>query len=259
MNGHGKRPIQIKRSKCVCVFFRIDIEKLENYQHFCTFSDVDLDWFKLYNHLIFHSGLFKYDADDKIALKYEKRFQWMLYCVSRYEHDLRASVNYLEKIFHLIPDKDTTKLILPNLAHNKKIDKKTVIELIDLLNHRININYVPQWYKEGKFEDLIQILEISIRNTTKVKNIENSPMKLNEQFEVILESFWNLNNYDDCLIWCEKCLKYSIDKFEKLTTQMPLYLEWARTINFILTYVETLIRDIFIGKFKLILIFIFNL
>ncbi|XP_031617058.1 calcineurin-binding protein cabin-1-like isoform X2 [Contarinia nasturtii] len=204
-------------------------------------NDVAEDWLLMYNHMIFHSGLYEFDADNEIAMKYQKRLNWLQYVLSRYEYNLRRSVNCLETIRDLIiAHDDTAILVLPNQVHNKKIDLQTINESIVMLERMINLNNVHQLYTEQKYGDLIEILTESIANTTKSKKVENPVMKLSEQFEIILESFWSLGSVEECLIWCERCLKYSIDQF---SDNKSLYNEWAKNINFILTYVEAIILD----------------
>lgn len=185
-------------------------------------------------------------------MKYQKRLNWLQYCLSRYEYDLRRSVNCLETIRDLIQAHDDTLILtLPNQTHNNKIDLQTVDESIVLLERMINLNNVQKLYTDQKYMDLIDILKDSIVNTTKSKNIENSVMKLSEQFEIILECFWNLNMVEECLIWCERCLKYAVDRFLNASTYSSSYSEWAKSINFILIYIEAMILDesYLIGEF----------
>lgn len=177
-------------------------------------------------------------------MKYQKRLNWLQYCLSRYEYDLRRSVNCLETIRDLIITyDDTLVLTLPNQTHNNKIDLQTVNESIVMLERMINLNNVQKLYTDQKYTELIEILNDSIVNTTKSKNIENSVMKLSEQLEIILECFWSLNMVEECLIWCERCLKYAVDRFSNSSAYSTSYTEWAKSINFILTYIEAIILE----------------
>lgn len=206
----------------------------------------------LFSHTVFHSGLFEFDANETTAMKYQKRLNWLQYCLCRYEYDLRRSVGCLETIRDLIiAHDDTSTLHLPNQSQNNKIDLQTVNESIVMLERMINLNNVQKFYSDQKYTELIEILKDSIVNTTKSKNIENSVLKLSEQFEIILECFWNLNSIEECLIWCERCLKYSVDQFLNASSHSTSYNEWAKCINFILTYIEAIIVDesYLIGEF----------
>ncbi|XP_055295611.1 calcineurin-binding protein cabin-1-like [Sitodiplosis mosellana] len=205
-------------------------------------NEVDEDWLLLFNHTVFHSGLFAFDENETTAMKYQKRLNWLQYCLSRYEYDLRRSVNCVETIRDLIVAHDDTLILtLPNQIHNNKIDLQTANESIVMLERMINLNNVQKFYTDQRYSELIEILKDSIVNTTKSKNIENSVMKLSEQFEIILECFWSLNTVEECLIWCERCLKYAVDRFLNSSSHSTSYNEWAKCSNFILTYIEAII------------------
>lgn len=219
---------------------------------------MDENWLLLFNHTAFHSALFDIDSIEATAMKYEKRLNWLQYCLARYEYDLRKSVSCLETIHDLIVSHDDTIVLrLPNQLHNNKIDLETVRNLIVTIERMINLNNVQQLYADQQFDELIEILKDSIVNTIKSKNTENNVMKLSEQFEIILECFWSARIVEECLIWCERCLKYALDRFLTTSTYSSSYAEWAKNINFILTYIESIIIDesYLIGKSKIFLKF----
>lgn len=219
-----------------------------------VYSDVDENWLLLFNHIVFHSGLFEFDTTDVIAMKYKKRLNWLQYNLARYEYDLRRSVDCLETIRDLIiANDDTFVLILPNLIHNNKFDLETVKNSIIMLERMINLNNVQQLYGDQQYGELIEILNDSIVNTTKLKNTESNVMKLNEQFEIIIECYWSSRMIEECLIWCERCIKYALDRFVSASTHSSAYSEWAKNINFILTFIEAIILDesYLIGNFSI--------
>lgn len=188
--------------------------------------------------------MYEFGEIEATALKYQKRLNWLQYGLSRYEYDLRRSVNCLETIRDLIMAYDESAVLtLPNQAHNNKIELESVNESIIMLERMINLNNVRQLYGDQQYTELIEILQDSIVNTTKSKTIDNSVMKLSEQFEVILECFWNLNQIEECLIWCERCLRFALDQFISFSSFSASYNEWAKNINYILTYIEAIIVD----------------
>lgn len=207
-------------------------------------SEVNDEWLMLYNHIVFHSGLYDFDVTEEVAMKYQLRLNWLQYCLSRYEYDLRRSVNCLETIRDLLISQNKSfVLTLPNQARNSSIDLQCANETIVILERMINLNNVHQLYADKQYTELIDILKDSLMNTTKSKNTDNLVMKLGEQFEVILECFWNLRLVEECLVWCERCLKYALDQCLNASTHSQSYNEWAKCINFILIYVEAIILD----------------
>lgn len=206
----------------------------------------------LFNHVVINVGLHECNVTEEVAFKYQMRLSWLQYCLARYEYDLRRSVNCLNAIHDLITSNNESFVLnFPNQTNNNKIDMQTTNESITMLERMINLNNVHQLYTEQKYGELIEILKDSLMNTTKSKNIDNLVLKLNEQFEVILECFWNLQTVEECLIWCERCLKYALDRFLDATLQSASYTDWAKCINFILSYVEAIILDesYLIGKY----------
>lgn len=198
----------------------------------------------LFNHIVINSGLHDFNVSGETAFKYQMRLSWLQYCLARYEYDLRRSVNCLDGIRNLIhSNNELFVLNFPNQTNNNKIDMQTANETITMLERMINLNNVHQLYNNQKYNELIEILRDSLMNTTKSKNIDNLVLKLSEQFEVILECFWNLQVVEECLIWCERCLKYAFDRFSDTTLHSASCMEWAKCINFILSYIEAIILD----------------
>lgn len=221
------------------------VENIELYIKINNFSDVDEHWFALFNHLIFHSGFHEYDDCDEESMKCQIRLDWLQYCLACYEYDLRRSVNCLETIRDLIIAHDNSyKLILSNHnKHYRKIDLKTLNESIVMLERTISLNNVRQLYLDKKYNELISILKDSLINTTKTKHTGNMVMKISTQFEIILECFWNLELFEECLVWSERCLRYALDGFMDAKKDSALYQEWAKNTNFILTYIEAIILN----------------
>lgn len=208
----------------------------------------------LFNHIVINSGLHEFNVTEEIAFKYQMRLSWLQYCLARYEYDLRRSVNCLKTIRSLIVSNNESFILhLPNQTNNNRIDMQTTSETITMLERMINLNDVHQLYADQQYKELIAILTDSLMNVTKSKNIDNLVLKLNEQFEVILECFWNMQMVEECLIWCERCLKYALDRFvEAPVVQSTSYTDWAKCINFILSYIEAIIMDesYFIGEWS---------
>lgn len=205
----------------------------------------------LFNHLVFHSGFYEYTDNEEETLKYQKRLHWLQYCLACFEYDLRRAVNCLETTRDLIVAHDDSQiLVFPNQKHNSTIDLKTINSLIVSLERTISLNNVRQLYTDQKYAELISILKDTLVNITKSKQVDNCVMKVSTQFEVLLESFWNLELYEECLIWSERCLKFALDRFLSASKNSAAYSEWSESVTFILTYIESLIlnESYMIGK-----------
>lgn len=210
--------------------------------HHC--SEVDSQWFLLYHHLIFQSGFYDHSDDAVENSKYQKRLYWLQYCLARYEYDLDRAVDCLCTIQDILAQSsDTSRLELPNQRHNRRIDLATVNALIVTLERTISLNSVHCLYAQKKFEELIGILTESLVHATTSKNTEEEKpvLKITTQIEVILECFWSLERYDECLIWAERSLKYAFDCFESASKESDSQTEWANCVTFTLTYIEAII------------------
>lgn len=61
---------------------------------------------------------------------------------------------------------------------------------------KISLSNVKTLYDNEEFQDLVDILKDSLINCTEIKNSDNTLMKIQTQFEVLLESLWNLEKYE---------------------------------------------------------------
>lgn len=144
----------------------------------------------------------------------------------------------------------------PNQRYNNIIDLPTIESLKINLERNIRLNNVKYLYATKDFQQLIIVLKESLSShTAAIETISNSSttISVSTQFEVLLEAFWTLEYYDDCLIWSERCLKYSVDNFLKAPSDTWRQSEWGNSVTFVLTYIESLIlsESIAIGKYLL--------
>lgn len=215
-------------------------------------SEVDQTWFMLFNHTIFHSGFYEHSSDEVETSKYQKRLYWLQYCLAKYENDLNRSVNCLYTINQLLSvHNESYRLIFNNQRLNNRIDMDTVEKLIISMERTISLNDMPRLYEEKKFDDLVGILNESLANLVENSNADNSKIKVTTQFEVLLECFWSLEMYEECLVWSERCLTYALERFMAAAKDSEDQTEWAKNVSFVLTYIESLIinESYSIGKF----------
>lgn len=217
---------------------------LTNSSMFIACSEVDPQWFLLYNHLMFQSGFYDHSDDEVENSKYQKRLSWLQYCLARYEYDLDRAADCLCMIRDILSQHcDSYRLEFPNQRHNRRIDLATVNAMIVTLERTISLNNVSTLYAQNKFEELIVILkECLVHATTSENSDEDEPvLRITTQIEVILECFWNCERYEECLIWAERSLKYAFDCFESAPRDSSSQTDWAHCVTFILTYIEAVI------------------
>lgn len=127
----------------------------------------------------------------------------------------------------------------------------TITTLKSTLERNIRLNSVKGLYAAHKFTELIDILTDSLANSSiKCDDADNSLLNVSTQYEVLLEAYWTLEQFEDCLIWSERCLKYALDRFIRAPANTFRKKKWADSVSFVLTYIEALIlgESISIGK-----------
>lgn len=128
----------------------------------------------------------------------------------------------------------------------------TIITLKSTLERNIRLNSVKGLYAAHKFSELIDILTDSLANSSiKCDDADSSLLNISTQYEVLLEAYWTLEQFEDCLIWSERCLKYALDRFIRAPANTFRQTKWADSVSFVLTYIEALIlgESISIGKY----------
>lgn len=136
----------------------------------------------------------------------------------------------------------TIAVELKNVKYNSSINYKTLKDLIEKTERKINLISVKQLYDSGNFHELVDILSSSIIYSTEPKvNVDSLALKIQTQIEVLLESFWNVDRVEDCFIWTERALKYSVDNFVVAPTEYRQN-EWASLVNYCLNYIDSIIK-----------------
>ena len=173
------------------------------------------------------------------------RLTWLNYCLEKLENNFAEALNYLYKIEELYEKDDkhlSIKVELKNVKNNSLIDYKSLKELIVKTERKINLISVKNLYDSENFSELVDILSSSIIYSTEPKvNIDTLALKIQTQIEVLLESLWNLDRYEDCFIWTERALKYSLDNFVLAPTEYR-QIEWASLVNYCLIYIDAIVK-----------------
>lgn len=217
-------------------------QQLCQYNSFVAFhSETEITWMKLYNHMIFHSAFFDHSDNTVEASKFEKRLCWIQYCLAKYENDLVRTVNCLYATKEILSvHNESYRLNLQNQRHNDRIDLETVDRLIVNLERTISLNDVPRLYEAKKFEELIDVVKENFVHFIDRNSSDDSKIRIATQIEVLLECFWNLDMSEDCFIWAERCLAYSLDHFMNAPKDSVKQSEWAKNVSFVLVYIETM-------------------
>lgn len=119
------------------------------------------------------------------------------YAWAKFENRLNSSVEILQHLEYLFSKQVEGYLFsLPNFKEFKCSTLENVTNLRVEHQRKIGLKNVKTLYENNKFEDLIEILKDSLIYSTTIKNSDDNVMKIQTQFEVLLESFWNVEKYE---------------------------------------------------------------
>lgn len=207
----------------------------------------DGEFQRVRSQLMFHSGFYCYIPPVEDYLVRICRYHWNNFLVARLDNDYELCLQSLEHIVMNLegqPQQPPPTIKIPSKREDSVIELESVRGLIKALQRTISLNNVGRLYRDGNYKDLIPILKDSLRNNSAaVKGADNETMKIQTQFEILLECLWNVEDFEGCLVWAERCFKYCIDLYETFPEFSYRLKEWATPINFILTYFEALLNS----------------
>ncbi|XP_053696269.1 calcineurin-binding protein cabin-1-like [Sabethes cyaneus] len=197
----------------------------------------ELEYIQILNHMRFYLSCLPVTQ----FLLHHSRYLWLSYLICMQKHDYYGALKELDQMMVLIFSQSEILYInLPNQHYNNFYNKCLIQQLIIALKRKINLCRVENLYNEKKYYEIIDILKANLMclNDT---SADTDLLSISCQMEVLLECFWNLGNYSECLKWTEKALKYSLDIFTSLNNSCQKKC-LAKTINFTLDYILALIE-----------------
>ncbi|XP_021709243.1 calcineurin-binding protein cabin-1 isoform X2 [Aedes aegypti] len=176
-------------------------------------------------------------------ITYQSRNLWLNYVVAMYENKLDLALNMLVQITSLVDDQPDFEVHLPNQQFNNFYNKTKIQKMIVSIKRQIDLNSVKDLYYTSSYDKIVNILEDSLIHSSDIQFGKGDLLSISTQIEILLESFWHLERYLDCLVWAEKSLKYAVDLFVSIQNGSFLRRnDYARLINYVLPYIQVLIE-----------------
>lgn len=229
----------------ISAMFRMAIFYLE-LQFDCIEKDAtdvksQIEW--EFRNILSNLQLYASHLPDKDYVLYQARYLWLNYGIYIYENDMCAALNKLEQIEKLITEESETLCVrLLNQRFNNFFNLSFIQDSIISLNRKINLSSVKKLYNEQNYHELVHILKNSLMNVTETQPADNRYINISTQIEILLECLWCLEQYLDCVVWAEKALKYTMDLFLSLPNDSFRQIGCAKTINFILVYIQSVVE-----------------
>lgn len=207
-----------------------------------TKAEIPDDYIRLKDFLQANIGFIDDDMD---CMRMLLRLIWLSYGMQIHYNSYQDALGYLYKLEEIfdVPKYAAIAIELKNCKHHKVIDSKTVKDLIVKIERKINLASVQKLYETQNYEELTGILLESIIYSTGPKvNVDSLTLKIQTQIEVVLECLFTLNRIEECLCYAEKSLYFAVNHFMIAPTEYRLD-EWASHVNFILVYIEAIIKE----------------
>ncbi|XP_058446519.1 calcineurin-binding protein cabin-1-like isoform X3 [Malaya genurostris] len=207
-------------------------------QQFNEKSETGRDCRNLLNHLRLYSV---YLPEKDYILLYT-RYIWLNYVVLINENNSEAALQMLLQLKQVMSNlPQTFYVFLPNQRNNTFYKQSFIQQLCSSLTRKINLDNIKYLYDMKKYEAVVDILKDNLMYVPETP-INDELLCTASQIEILLECLWMLERFKDCIVWAEKALKYTTDLFLSFSNDNYRQKNWGRTINFILTYMLTLME-----------------
>ncbi|XP_055643034.1 calcineurin-binding protein cabin-1-like isoform X2 [Toxorhynchites rutilus septentrionalis] len=220
-------------------FLELEFDRVEKVTVDYGESELDDEFFNFLNNL----QLCGSHLPEEDYFLYQCRYHWLNCIVSLFKNDLQSAMNRLEQIEKLIAQNSKESETISNQQLRKIYDSDYIHNSIILLRRRICLGCVRNMYGERNYPELVAILKDSLINVTGTQSNDNSILSVPTQIELLLECLWNMADFTDCIKWAEKSLKYTTDIFTLHPHDANHQQKYGKTINFILDYIISIIKE----------------
>lgn len=126
----------------------------------------------------------------------------------------------------------------PNQMYCSIVDLWIIANEKELLECLRLQKIVVQYISAAQYDDVAAILLKYQKH-----NFESSQFRSVHQMEILLESLWQANRFEECLQWCERGLYHSVCAWLQCESKDQLFEQFPRHIHFLTTYLNHLLDD----------------
>uniref|UniRef100_A0A182REV5 Calcineurin-binding protein cabin-1 MEF2-binding domain-containing protein n=1 Tax=Anopheles funestus TaxID=62324 RepID=A0A182REV5_ANOFN len=205
--------------------------------------------FDQFDEEVFHRCRFYVDSLPTLqtVTVYRIRLLWIAYILDCSMQKYDEALDNLYVLSELVeaPGAPRIELSFPNQCLNTNVSGSSVRELIGETERKLRIERVKRHYDNGEHEPVVAILKDTLQYYTSVGNPNESILSLTIQTQMLLESLWSMAEMEECFVWSEKSLTYSVQQFMTAPVQHDSRKSrmWANNINFALLYIESIIKQ----------------
>ena len=132
-------------------------------------------------------------------------------------------------------------LKLPNCKYNSKISIKIVEKKLKSIQRGQKLGEIQNLYDEKKYAELAYILQDTFKfakQGNKFLSVNDNIVDRVQQLSMLLDSLWQLQQYEECYVWAEACLNEAWQNYLNATDDVEQK-KWTSSILMALEKLET--------------------
>ncbi|VVC42534.1 Hypothetical protein CINCED_3A009963 [Cinara cedri] len=189
--------------------------------------------------------------DDYVAINI--RFLWLKAIFHVQDKETGLTCDVLDMLLNFIGSLDDYEIILPNLEYFYRINKRIVEKLIFTLKRNNLLSTVKNLYESKEYLNVVNILKETLkpqsRNFIEIPSYQT--MSRYNQYIFMLNSFLELENYQELFKWCEPCLYEAILQHRKSLIEDSDVNQKANQADFINNIFYAMLKSIKIEGLKI--------
>ncbi|XP_076237549.1 calcineurin-binding protein cabin-1 isoform X2 [Calliopsis andreniformis] len=114
-------------------------------------------------------------------------------------------------------------LQLPNCKYNSQISIKIVEKKLKSIQRGQKLGEIQNLYDEKKYAELAYILQDTFKfakQGNKLLSVSDNIVDRVQQLSMLLDSLWQLQQYEECYVWAEACLNESWQNYLNASDEM---------------------------------------
>ncbi|KOX69063.1 Calcineurin-binding protein cabin-1 [Melipona quadrifasciata] len=131
-------------------------------------------------------------------------------------------------------------LKLPNCKYNSKISIKIVEKKLKSIQRGQKLGEIQNLYDEKKYSELAYILQDTFKfakQGNKFLSVNDNIVDRVQQLSMLLDSLWQLQQYEECYVWAEACLNEAWQNYLNATDDVEQK-KWTSSILMALEKLE---------------------
>ncbi|XP_046803424.1 calcineurin-binding protein cabin-1-like isoform X3 [Lucilia cuprina] len=239
---HQLKPKNYEASYRMCILYlelRMENLLIGNSVYFYNFSDI---WHVVFHHLLCNIGSCHIIATKNIDT-YRLKLIYLEYLMFNRDHCNKECLSCLQQMCDILERKDHSYILhLPNLGKSC-LNINYVKNLQLKYKRQMDVSNIPKLYEEGSWDKLANIIKVNIESSGNQYSNEGWLKDFCVQIEILLQSLWIMESYEDCLIWAEKCFHFAISNYLQESKSSYRCSLLAQLINYITSYMEAIILN----------------